>query len=170
MMRLGSRSVLNGVGHSMRLRMKRQIARSLVLTLTVPSGIAATAQNANLPEAHSLPTAPSPAPSMDLRAISGLGAGPRFEARLVPVANSQAPTQDTQSQQSQTQGQKPVGTAAAPYEKPTGVAGSRPAGAAIAPGKQKHVHSIVIRVAVIAAAGVAIGTAVGLSHASSSRP
>lgn len=65
---------------------------------------------------------------------------------------------------------EPVGTAAAPYEKVTGVPASRPAGAAIAPAKQKRTRSILIKVGLIVAAGVAIGTVVALSTASSSKP
>jgi hypothetical protein len=65
---------------------------------------------------------------------------------------------------------EPVGTAAAPYEKVTGVPASRPAGAAIAPAKQKGARSILIKVGLIVAAGVAIGTVVALSTASSSKP
>jgi hypothetical protein len=63
-----------------------------------------------------------------------------------------------------------VGTAAAPYEKPTGVPGSRPAGAAIAPAKQKRVRAIVIRVGLILAGAGAVGAVVGLSKASHSQP
>jgi len=66
--------------------------------------------------------------------------------------------------------QKPLGTAAAPYEKPEGIAASRPAGAAIAPAKQRRVRTILIRVGVIVGAGVAIGTVAALSHASPSTP
>jgi hypothetical protein len=65
---------------------------------------------------------------------------------------------------------EPVGIAAAPYEKVTGVPASRPAGAAIAPAKQKGARSILIKVGLIVAAGVAIGTVVALSTASSSKP
>jgi hypothetical protein len=107
---------------------------------------------------------------MDLRAISSLAASLRFEARLSPAAMSQAPAQDSQSQQEKPQDQKPVGTAAAPYEKPTGVAGTRPAGAAIAPGKQKRARSIAIKVGLIVAAGAATGAVIGLSRASHSTP
>jgi hypothetical protein len=66
--------------------------------------------------------------------------------------------------------QEPVGTAAAPYEKVTGVPASRPAGAAIAPAKQRRARSILIRIGLIVAAGAAIGTVVALSNASSSKP
>jgi hypothetical protein len=65
---------------------------------------------------------------------------------------------------------KSVGTAAAPEMKTSGVAASRPAGAVIAPAKQRRARSILIRVGVVVGATVAIGTVVALSHASPSRP
>ncbi len=64
----------------------------------------------------------------------------------------------------------PVGSAAAPIEKTTGVAASRPAGAVIAPAKQRRARSILIRVSIVAGAAVAIGTVVALSHGSPSHP
>jgi hypothetical protein len=63
-----------------------------------------------------------------------------------------------------------VGTAAAPAETSAGIAASRPAGAVIAPAKQKRRHTILIRVAVVVGAAVAIGTVAALSHASASEP
>lgn len=72
--------------------------------------------------------------------------------------------------QSDQQNTNPVGTAAAPVAKPTGIAASRPAGAVIAPAKQRRVRSIVIRVGIIVGAAVAVGTVVALSRSSSSRP
>jgi hypothetical protein len=63
-----------------------------------------------------------------------------------------------------------VGTAASESVKATGVAASQPAGAAIAPAKQRRTRSILIKVAALVGAGVAIGTVVGLSAASPSRP
>jgi hypothetical protein len=79
---------------------------------------------------------------------------------------SSQPSQD-QQQNGATQ---PVGTAAAPAVKGTGVAGSRVSGAAIAPAKQRRVHTFLIRVAVIAAACVAVGTVVALTHGTPSEP
>jgi hypothetical protein len=64
----------------------------------------------------------------------------------------------------------PVGTAVAPYEKPEGAPASRPAGAAIAPAKQRRVKSFAIRTALVVGAGVAIGVVVAASLGSSSRP
>ncbi len=79
-------------------------------------------------------------------------------------------TRPSNLQSDQQQNSNPVGTAAAPVAKPTGVAASRPAGAVIAPAKQRRVRPIVIRVGIIVGAAVAVGTVVGLSRASSSRP
>ncbi len=63
-----------------------------------------------------------------------------------------------------------VGTAAAPYEKTTGITGTRPAGAVIAPAKQRRVRSILIKVAIVAGAGAAIAAVALLSHGSPSQP
>jgi hypothetical protein len=65
---------------------------------------------------------------------------------------------------------KPLGTAAAPELKPSGVMGSKPAGAAIAPARQRRVHTILISIGVVIGAGIAIGTVAALSHGSPSRP
>jgi hypothetical protein len=81
-----------------------------------------------------------------------------------------AQQQNQQTQQPSAPQQAPVGTAAAPYEKPTGVPGSRPAGAAIAPAKQRRVRAIVISLAVVLAGAGAIGAVAGMSKASHSQP
>ena len=85
------------------------------------------------------------------------------------------PTQQTSTSQSaqpgrQNSAQPPVGTAAAPYEKPDGVPASRPAGAAIAPAKQRRIHTFAIRAALLVGAGVAIGVVAAASLGSPSRP
>ena len=66
--------------------------------------------------------------------------------------------------------QRPVGTAAAEAPYVSGVAASQPAGVAIAPAKQRRLRTILIRTGVIIGAGVAIGTVVALSEATSSKP
>jgi hypothetical protein len=88
------------------------------------------------------------------------------------AADPSGPSGSSQSgsEQQQNSASKPVGTAAAPYEKTTGVAASRPAGAVIAPAKQRRARSILIRVGVVVGAAVAVGTVVALSRASPSRP
>lgn len=85
-------------------------------------------------------------------------------------------SQPSQGQQQSSQNQQkngaapPVGTAAAPEVKSTGVSGSRVSGAAIAPAKQRRVRIFMIRVAVVVAACVAVGTVVALSHATPGQP
>jgi hypothetical protein len=66
--------------------------------------------------------------------------------------------------------QKPVGSAAAPPERAAGVTASRPAGAVIAPAKQRRARAILIRVGLLVGAGVALGTVLALTHATPSQP
>jgi hypothetical protein len=92
-----------------------------------------------------------------------------------PQAASQNSTGVNQPAQADAQQQRggdamPVGTAAAPVEKASGVAASRPAGAVIAPAKQRRARAILIRMSIVIGAAVAVGTVVALSRASSSRP
>jgi hypothetical protein len=82
----------------------------------------------------------------------------------------QPPTTQPDPAQSQDNSHRPVGTAAAPYEPTTGIAASRPAGAAIAPAKQRRVRTFLISLGVIAGAGIAVGSVVALSHGSPGRP
>lgn len=73
----------------------------------------------------------------------------------------------TQNQQGTTQ---PAGTAAARTANPAGVAASEPAGAAIAPAKQRRVRTILISVGAVLGAGAALGAVAALSAGSPSRP
>lgn len=81
--------------------------------------------------------------------------------------NTPSPAQAAPSQQPTN---NPVGTAVAPYEPASGVTGSRPAGAVIAPAKQRRVRSILIKIGIVVGAAAAVGTVVALSHASPSQP
>ena len=63
-----------------------------------------------------------------------------------------------------------TGTAAAPAGTVSGTVASRPAGVAIAPAKQRHVRSFLIKLGVVAGAGIALGTVYALSRGSSSTP
>lgn len=91
-----------------------------------------------------------------------------------PQTQSQASASQTQPQSSSTQQQgtpqKPVGTAASEAPNASGVAASQPAGVAIAPSKQHRVRTIVIRTGALIAAGVAVGSVVALTAATSSKP
>lgn len=86
------------------------------------------------------------------------------------VAEDASPFGGQQSLTVQQQDQEPVGTAAAAGVETTGVAASKPAGAAIAPAKQRRTRSFLIKVSAIVGAGVAVGTVVALANASPSRP
>ncbi len=63
---------------------------------------------------------------------------------------------------------EPNGTAVAPKIETSGGAASKPAGVALAPPKQRRVRSLIIKLGVLAGAGIAIGTVAGLSAASPS--
>jgi hypothetical protein len=75
-----------------------------------------------------------------------------------------------QNAQQQRPNAEPSGTAAAQEGALVGSTASRPAGAAIAPAKQKQVRSFLIKFGVIAGAGVALGTVYALSRAGGSTP
>ena len=85
-----------------------------------------------------------------------------------------SPSQSTQSPATQAppqpSPQKPVGTAVAEAPPSSGIAASQPAGVAIAPAKQRRVRTIVLRMGAIVGAGVAVGSVVALTAATSSKP
>jgi hypothetical protein len=87
-----------------------------------------------------------------------------------PTSSQADPQPLAQSQQQQRTPQEPLGTAAAESLPTSGIAASRPAGAAVAPAKQRRVRSILIKVGVVVGAGVAIGTTMALSQGSPSKP
>ncbi len=111
------------------------------------------------------PTAPAPQTAVEIAKAADLPEAPAPQAQANPDEQ-----QPPASPANQPLAQKPVGTAAAPVTRPSGVAGSKPAGAAIAPAKQRRVRRILIRVGILVGAGVAVGTVVALSRGSSSRP
>jgi len=82
----------------------------------------------------------------------------------------QSSTPQASAEQQQNGDKTPVGTAAAPLERPLGVTASRPAGAVIAPAKQRRARAILIRVSIVVGEAIAVGTVVALSRASPSRP
>jgi hypothetical protein len=143
--------------------LQRMIVLLLALALTISTGEGSAAMAQQAAQAASPPNASS----ISENALPGNPA----------PANSQATDQSQQtvaqqpgSGQPQSDAHKPVGTAAAPYERTMGIAASRPAGAAIAPAKQKRVRTILISVGVIVGAGIAVGSVAALSHGSPSRP
>lgn len=128
---------------------ERQIACGVALLLVVPVGWAAT---------DPLPSAP--VPHVQTADTDGQSGTPQNQNQ------QQAPA----AQQNQQNPNAPVGTAAAPVVTPEGAPASRPAGAAIAPIKQRRTRVFAIRMALIVGAAVAIGTVAGTSLASPSHP
>jgi hypothetical protein len=158
---------------------RKQMAGSLVILLAAPFVDAATPQQqlaSASQQAQSTTVSQNQAIVDETIAAtpeSGMSAARPVDTGDPAPAISQTPTQQgTQpaSDQQQTPPQKPVGTAAAPDEKPVGVAASRPAGAVIAPAKQKRARIFLIRTAIIVGGAVAVGTVIGLSKGSPSRP
>jgi len=105
-----------------------------------------------------------PVPTQDERDIQiPSQSGPETLTQSLPAA----PSPQGQPQQSM---QEPVGTATAEGVPTVGGAASRPAGEAIAPAKQNQRHSLLLKVGLIAAAGVAGGVVYALSKGSPSKP
>ncbi len=132
--------------------LQRQTVLCLIFLLAVPFTTTGTAFPQQTPSGQQSQSAPNQSQNSSPSQPDALPAAP----------------QSTQEQQNG--GNQPLGTAVAPVEKPVGVAASRPAGAAIAPAKQKRARSFVIKVGVVVAAAVAVGTVVALSSGSPSRP
>jgi hypothetical protein len=159
---------------------ERQIAGCLVIFMAAPVAGAAVTQTQLQRSGHQAATAPAtPAQSSDTTTGNTNAATPRpgamsssSDAAVSDDANEQQSysTLPSAPQQQQNGTSNPVGTAAAPYEKTTGVAASRPAGAVVAPAKQKRSRSFLIRVGLIVGSCVAVGTVVALSAGSPSRP
>lgn len=95
---------------------------------------------------------------------------PSGQTPQASTQTQQSSGQPTQQPSSQGSKRNPTGVAAAESEKTSGVAASSPAGTAIAPAKQKHGRALFLKVGAVLGAGVAVGTAMALSHASPSRP
>jgi len=150
----------------------RPIAIGLVLLVTAQFGLSAAAQE--VPPAQQPAPAPIQGPSSastssNATQIASLPDNPTPVAPQTAPASQQENSSQTTPQQQNAPAQ-PLGTAAAPSEPASGVAASRPAGAAIAPAKQKRSRTFAIRIALIVGAAVAVGTVVALSSASPSRP
>jgi hypothetical protein len=141
---------------SVEASVRQGLAICLMIFLATPLGAPALAQQSTPPPQTGVIPPPQPVPQ---------------GSTSQPAQSTSQPTNATVPAQTPQQGgNPPVGTAAAPYEKGVGVAASRPAGVVIAPAKQRRTRSFLIRVGLIVGAAVAVGTVIGLSSASPSRP
>jgi hypothetical protein len=108
------------------------------------------------------PLQPVPTPD-EGDAQAPLQSTPESSTRTLPSA----PSPQYQPEQPLPQ---PVGTATAEGVPTVGGAASRPAGEAIAPAKQNQRHSLLLKIGLIAAVGVAGGVVYALSKSSPSKP
>jgi hypothetical protein len=150
--------------------LQREIAFSLIVFLAAPFGGSATAfAQQTAPSQQVKGTSPSssqqPAQGPDIgnpKPVISTNPAPTSEPESGAPSAPQAPQQNGPP--------APLGTAVAPYGKGVGIAASRPAGAVIAPAKQRRTRSFVIKLSVIIGACVAVGTVVALSNSSPSQP
>jgi hypothetical protein len=94
---------------------------------------------------------------------STLQPGPENSTQPVPATPPPEPRPELQMQ-------RPLGAATAEGMPTVGGAASRPAGEAIAPAKQSQKRSLLLKMGLIAAVGVAGGTVYALSKGTSSKP
>jgi hypothetical protein len=156
------------------------LTKILILVMTVTlSGLPAMAQTATAPQNQQPQAEPAqqpdngrvdpaagpktPLPSSDLPDNPEPAAQPPTQAQA-PAANTTQPSAQPQS------GQEPLGTAAAQRGRTAGGPGSKPAGMAIAPAKQKQTRSLLIKIGALAAAGAAFGIVYGLTRSTPSVP
>src|SRR5512147_572708 len=139
----------------------------LLMTVVALSGAPAMAQTAAAPQTQTQqapapaqqqpgsgtvdPTAgpKTPVPSSELPDAPSQQASPAPQAQAPAASSTQAPAQQQTSEE-------PLGTAAAQGGRAAGGPGSKPAGMAIAPAKQKQTRSLLLKIGAIAAAGAAV--------------
>lgn len=104
-----------------------------------------------------------PVPAQQQPGTEASPQNPESSTEALPATPAPQPKAEPQMQQ-------PLGAATAEGVPTVGGAASRPAGMAIAPDKQRQRHSLLLKVGLIAAAGVAVGTVAALSKGTSSKP
>jgi hypothetical protein len=146
--------------------LQRQIAGSLIVLLSAP--LAAQTQQPLPSVQGGTSSVGQEQPQTPDHPADPPGAKPKQSTPNDP--SMVKPQTNNASQDAPQTAQEPVGTAVAPYEKTVGVASSRPAGAVIAPAKQRRAHSLLIKVGLLIGGAAAIGTVMALSKSSPSRP
>lgn len=133
----------------------------------------ADGQAASDPQSGSKPPDPAQAPLAPVpsaRPAESSTVPPDAPSEVQRSQQSQAQTTPTNTQPAQQQPSVPLGTATAQQGATRGGLASKPAGEAIAPAKQRQVHSLLIKVGLLAAGAAAVGTVVGLTRGTSSVP
>jgi hypothetical protein len=130
----------------------------------------APASNSALSLADSFPDSPGSLQAQQEAPADQRTSDPDSNRTPASTSPSQPSSAAQQSQGQNNPPQEPRGTAAAESIETTGVAASRPAGAAVAPAKQRRVRSILIKVGALVGVGAAVGATMALSQGSPSRP
>jgi hypothetical protein len=104
-------------------------------------------------------------PQSSQSSSSGTTAGQKQDDSLpdAPQPQSQTPT-------SQQPAATPSGAAGAKAAKVKGAPVAKPAGAAVAPARQRGHRSLLIKLGLVAGAGIAVGSVVALAERSPARP
>ena len=143
------------------------------LALNCPGNMRAQSASSGTPS-QSLSSDPAitPAPAGELPDSPGaIWAKAQNAPQQTPPTQSTSSQSDSRTDDKQDEKlQRPVGTAAAEGPRVSGVTAAQPAGAAIAPAKQRRVRTLVLKVGAILGANAAIGTVVALSAATPSKP
>jgi hypothetical protein len=114
-------------------------------------------------------SAPSSAPPASEDSLPDAPQAQNAQAQTVqPPAGQNQQGQPPQEQQPPAN--TPSGAAGAKAANPKGAPVAQPAGAAVAPARERGHRSLLIKLGLLAGAGVAVGSAVALSHGSPSRP
>ncbi len=129
---------------------------------TAPSNAQPDQQNGTTIDPSKGPLQPVPAQN-EPAAQNPSEPNPESSTEQVPATPAPQPKAEPQMQQ-------PLGAATAEGVPTVGGAASRPAGEAIAPAKQKQRRSLLLKMGLIAAAGVAGGVVYALSKSSPSKP
>jgi len=164
--------------------MNRTLARAmagplvLIVSFTTTPLVCAQ-QTTDAPQTQAAPAQPAAQPQSGAQSQEPAQTAPQEQtpaSHQPPVELPENPGRTTtepennapESTQPAQQKQEPNGTAVAPQIQTSGGAASKQAGVAIAPPKQRRVRSLLIKLGVLAGAGIAIGTVAGLSAASPS--
>jgi hypothetical protein len=153
--------------------LRQEIAIGLMVLLAAPFGGSVSVfaqQTAPVPQAVPTPQISGTSSSQPPSQSSETGDGKPANSTSQSQNNNTADVPRNPQGQQQGGTPTPLGTAVAPYEKGIGVAASRPAGAVIAPAKQRRTRSFVIKLGVLIGACAAVGTVVALSNTSPSQP
>jgi hypothetical protein len=144
--------------------------------VALPGQIAPENDNAPVPPMPPLDPAEAGAPRTDLLPDSpGAIESAKLETQQAPVEQSSAQSQASEPAQQPPPAmpattKEPLGAAAAETVPTMGIAASRPAGAALAPAKQRRVRTILIRMGAVVGAAAALGVTMAVTEGSPSKP